>query len=485
MSNLGRCVGRLSPRIFEEAESAMHTLIDTIRSTTPPDFDFEWMGELVRSIRIADLDLTGCIPSIEGMTDNYARNILLLDPFEVVVLHWPPGVESAIHHHEGFWGYVLCVEGEVENVEYTYDAERRELREGTALRVRAGGVLPEPDGTIHKIVNPSPDKSLVTVHFYAPALDNLDGMVLFDAEKRWLGELNETATTASFSQDESGFRRLEKEAFTFIPINEVLGSGTHRLYPLIPKPAKGEILHSISAYYSEQAQTYDHLDQGSEKRHAYTQSINGIIADDIGSRGSERVLHIACGTGRRAMDIRERSGLSYRVEGVDISAGMIETAKGRGVDARIGHWNEVQVEEDAYDSITFLYAFGHIPSEGERRKSLTKAFKALRPGGRLYFDVFNVDNPNEWGPEALHLFEELELANEGYERGDLFYKRHGGQTVAFLHYCSQEGIRSLVESCGFHVHDVHRIGYVDRPGEQLQQEEEGGNLLIFAEKPTI
>ena len=66
------------------------------------------------------------------MTDNYARNILLLDPFEVVVLHWPPGVESAIHHHEGFWGYVLCVEGEVENVEYTYDAERRELREGTA-----------------------------------------------------------------------------------------------------------------------------------------------------------------------------------------------------------------------------------------------------------------------------------------------------------------------------------------------------------------
>ena len=209
----------------------MHTLIDTIRSTTPPDFDFEWMGELVRSIRIEDLDMTGCIPSIEGMTDNYARNILLLDPFEVVVLHWPPGVESAIHHHEGFWGYVLCVEGEVENVEYTYDAERRELREGTALRVRAGGVLPEPDGTIHKIVNPSPDKPLVTVHFYAPALDTLDGMVLFDAEKRWLGELNETATTASFSQDESGFRRLEKEAFTFIPINEVLGSGTHRFTP--------------------------------------------------------------------------------------------------------------------------------------------------------------------------------------------------------------------------------------------------------------
>ena len=462
----------------------MQALIETIRTTTPEGFDFEWLGHLVRSIDPAELDLTGCIPSIDGMTHNYARNILLLDPFEVVVLHWPPGVESAIHHHEGFWGYVLCLEGEVENVEYAYDAQSKVLREGTALRVRAGGVLPEPDGTIHKIVNPNPDKPLVTVHFYAPALDTLDGMVLFDAEKRWMGELNETATTASFQQDESGFRRLEKEAFTFIPINEVRGSRTHRLYPLIPKPRSLEILHSISAYYSEQAKTYDHLDQGSEKRRAYTQSINGIIADDIGRRDQKCVLHIACGTGRRALDIQERSGLSYRMEGVDISTGMIQTAKERGLDARIGHWNEVVIEEEAYDSVTFLYAFGHIPSREERQKSLAKVFRALRPGGRFYFDVFNVDNPNEWGPEALALFEELELANEGYERGDLFYKRHGGQTVAFLHYCTAEGIQLLVESCGFNVHAVHRIGYVDRPGEQLGEEGDRGNLLIVAEKPA-
>lgn len=463
----------------------MHALIETIRTTTPKGFDFEWLGDFVRSIDPAQLDLKGCIPSIEGMTANYARNILLLDPFEVVVLHWPPGVESAIHHHEGFWGYVLCIEGEVENVEYAYDAERKELREGTALRVRAGGILPEPDGTIHKIVNPSPDKPLVTVHFYAPALDTLDGMVLFDAEKRWMGELNKTATTASFQQDESGFRRLEKDAFTFIPIHEVRGSLTHRLYPLIPKPDSLEILHSISAYYSEQAQTYDHLDQGSEKRRAYTQSINGIIADDIGRRSHECVLHIACGTGRRAVDIRERSGLSYRMEGVDISAGMIQTAKERGLDARIGHWNEVSIEEGMYDAVTFLYAFGHIPSKEERKKSLSKVFRALRPGGRFYFDVFNVDNPNEWGPEALTLFEELELANEGYERGDLFYKRHGGQIVAFLHYCTAEGIQALVESCGFDVCAVHRIGYVDRPGEKLEEEGKGGNLLIVAEKSAI
>ena len=171
------------------------------------------------------------------------------------------------------------------------------------------------------------------------------------------------------------------------------------------------------------------------------------------------------------------------MEGIDLSAGMVETAKGRGLDARIGHWNEVDVESGAYDAITFLYAFGHIPSLEERERSLRKVHGALRPGGRFYFDVFNVENPNEWGPEAVHLFEELELANEGYEKGDLFYKRHGGDTVAFLHYCSQSGIVNLVESCGFDVHAVHRIGYVEHSGMELGQEEQSGNLLLVAEKP--
>lgn len=460
----------------------MQRLLDTIRSSTPEGFDFEWLGGLVRSIDLDTLDLEGLVPSIDGLTDNYARNILLLDPFEVVILHWPPGVESAIHHHEGFWGYVLCVEGEVENVEYRFDAQKKELREGTALRVRAGGVLPEPDGTIHKIVNPSKEHPLVTIHFYYPALDTLDGMVLFDAERRWMGELNETATTASFNQDESGFRRLEKEAFTFVPVSAQLGSRTHRLYPLIPKPSSSEILHSISAYYSEQAKTYDHLDAGSEKRSAYTKAINTIIAADLTHRPVHRVLHVACGTGRRAVDIQQRAGKTYQMEGVDISASMVETARERGVMARIGHWNEIAVDESAYDALTFLYAFGHIPNGEARERSVRKAASVLKPGGRFYFDVFNVENPNEWGPEALALFEELNLEEVGYESGDLFYKRHEGETVAFLHYCTKSGITDLVEACGLEVVHVHRIGYVERSGERLDPLQNEGNLLIVAEK---
>jgi len=461
----------------------MRNLIEQIRRDTPAGFDFEWLGQYVRAIDCDTLDLTGLLPEFEPNSGNYARNILLMEPFEVVVLHWPPGVQSAIHHHEGFWGYVLCVQGEVENVEYTFDPETKELREISALCVKAGGVLSEPDGTIHKIVNPSPDQPLVTVHFYAPALENLDGMVLFDAERGWRGELNEQATTASFHQDEKGFRSLEKDAFSFVPMNAIPGNETHVLYPVIPKPSNGEILASISEYYAEQASTYDDLDGTSLKRSRYTSSIDAILAEDLKGFGPNRVLHIACGTGRRALGIRAQSQLNYEVEGIDISASMIAQARERGVTGRIGVWNECGAQKDTYDAITFLYAFGHIPSGQERRESLEKVFSALRPGGRFYFDVFNLDNANEWGPEARRAFDELNLGDEGYEEGDLFYKRHNGKAVCFLHYFTREGILDMVKSCGFVISGIHRIGYVERSGESLELGEEGGNFLIIAEKP--
>jgi hypothetical protein len=41
----------------------------------------------------------------------------------------------------------------------------------------------------------------------------------------------------------------------------------------------------------------------------------------------------------------------------------------------------------------------------------------------------------------------------------------------------------LVKSCGFDVHAVHRIGYVEHSGMELSQEEQSGNLLLVAEKP--
>ena len=77
-----------------------------------------------------------------GEPDKYTRNILTLEPFEVVLLHWPAGVESAVHLHKGFWGYVLCLEGQIDNITYQFEGDL--LHESVVSRATRAASLPNP-----------------------------------------------------------------------------------------------------------------------------------------------------------------------------------------------------------------------------------------------------------------------------------------------------------------------------------------------------
>ena len=465
----------------------MHSIVQRILSETPKNQSFQWLGDFVRSIDIDALTWAGDVPALDS-EGNYTRNILCMEPFECVLIHWPPGAQSAIHHHRGFWGYVLCLEGEVENVEYGYSPGgarngkdgRAVLTELQSCRAGRGGILNEPDGAIHKIVNASSSKPLLTLHFYSPALVNLDTMVIFDEQKLLLGELNEKAQTASFNQASSCFRRLERDAFDFVPLQARFGFKTHRFYPLFPKPQAAEIRELVATYYCEQAEVYDAKDAESALRVQYTEGVNRLIAGRIAEVRPDKVLDIACGTGRRAVAVRELTGLSYSIDGIDISVSMVEQARDRGVEARIGSWGDCSVDRGDYDAITLMYAFGHFSSRVERKQALSQAFACLKAGGLFIFDAFNVEDPDEWGPAASQMYDTLDLGEHGYERGDVFYRKHAGDGVAFLHYCEASELNALLTEVGFILESVQHIGYGKNTGEVV---EDGGKLLLFARRP--
>jgi len=176
--------------------------------------DYEALGKLLEEIDFSAVDYESLIPEITS-SDSYSRNILTLNPIEVIVLHWPPGVSSAVHHHDGFWGYVAVLQGACENVEYLH--KEGVISESQAMRAIKGGLMPEPDGTLHKIYNPSSEESLVTAHFYYPALENMDDMVIYDLEKERIGTLNDKANGASWTEPEEHFKSIQENAFKFIP----------------------------------------------------------------------------------------------------------------------------------------------------------------------------------------------------------------------------------------------------------------------------
>lgn len=441
---------------------------------------YDNLGRFVRSAKNKIPNYHDDLPDIKSK-DKYSRRILCMEPLECVLLRWPPEVESAVHFHDGFWGYVWVLDGICENVEYKIKDGKMFIT--SQLYARKGGVIDEPDGTIHLIRNPSKDKELITCHFYYPALETLDGLKVYDLESGKIGTLNDKAATASFLEPDDHFRDLEEGAFVYQTMLEAMPTQTHRMCPVLPKPSSEEIKSMIGAYYAEQASQYDLFDLSHHSRKQYVQKINQLIAEKVkGLEQIDKALAIACGTGRRAAKIRELSERAYDITCVDISEEMCCQATERNVRSIAGDWLRVNVGDDIFDVTTFLYAFGHIPFEEERIAALKKIHKHMSDGGLLFIDVFNQEDQNEWGPKAVRRFESDHLEGFGYDKGDLFYRKADGHALSFLHYFTREEMVSLLEKTGFEVIDVYNIGYVKRSGEVLDGKDERGSLFFVARK---
>ncbi len=457
----------------------MQHVIEVINTTFSDEKpSYAMLGKLVKSLDVDKIDFTEALPDITE-TSQYARNILQTQPLECILLHWPAGVESAIHYHGGFWGYVMVLQGTCDNI--TYKLGKGRLTEDKSLRAIKGGVINEPDGTIHKIVNPSKNQALVTLHFYYPALENLNNLVLY-SEDGTKGILNEKAACASFDEAKAHFKLLEENAFTFHSYLQSPNAKSHRLYPIIPKPSSSQINEMIGTYYCEQAEQYDLFDFNHSSRKKYTEKINSMIANELNQSAKvKKYLALACGTGRRAIDIQSQSEHDYQITGVDLSLGMCEIATSRGLKMHEGDWLSVDVTESEFDVCTFLYAFGHLTTHDERKQALLKIYSKLKKGGILFFDVFNVNDKYEWGANAVDRYHDYGLDQWGYECGDVFYKKTEGEEIAFLHYFDQQSLANLLVECGFKVACIHHIGYVHKSGEILDKEDEG-SLFIKAVK---
>lgn len=182
------------------------------------DVNFDTLGEFVNSINIHNIKYDTFIKAPENRGD-YGRNILTIDPFECVLINWPAGVESAVHHHKGLFGYVWVLEGELDNVSYKF--EKNELLEYAIDRYGRNSVIPEPDGIIHKLRNNSKTKRAITLHFYYPAIHSFEGMEIFNLENGQVGILSKQAKTAKWSLKDGHFKAIRENAFEFVAIEKL------------------------------------------------------------------------------------------------------------------------------------------------------------------------------------------------------------------------------------------------------------------------
>ncbi len=133
------------------------------------------------------------------------------------------------------------------------------------------------------------------------------------------------------------------------------------------------------AYYDAFAQRYDHgRDRG------YHRLIDDQAAALVQRVGEGRdVLEVGCGTG---LVLQRVARFARSAQGIDLSPGMLEHARARGLDVREGSATALPLPDASVDVAYSFKVLSHVP---ELARALAEMLRVVRPGGHLVFDVYN------------------------------------------------------------------------------------------------
>lgn len=142
-------------------------------------------------------------------------------------------------------------------------------------------------------------------------------------------------------------------------------------------PARDEA--GIRAYYDEFSRTYE------DARHAGYHALIDDLAIDFASRfvhGGE-VLEVGCGTG---LLLERLAKLAERAVGVDLSPGMLEKARARGLEVHEGSATALPFADASFDVSCAFKVLPHVPALGA---ALSEMARVTRPGGILLVELYN------------------------------------------------------------------------------------------------
>jgi SAM-dependent methyltransferase len=118
-----------------------------------------------------------------------------------------------------------------------------------------------------------------------------------------------------------------------------------------------------------------------------------VAFDAVAEARPARVLEVGQGRGELAERIRRELGVE--LVAIDQSERMVELARARGVDARLGDVQDLPFEDGAFDCVVAAWMLYHV---ADLDRGLGEIARVLRPGGRLVA-VTNTEFhlPELWG----------------------------------------------------------------------------------------
>ena len=121
------------------------------------------------------------------------------------------------------------------------------------------------------------------------------------------------------------------------------------------------------------------------------------LARRVGSEPVESVLEVAAGTGVVTRAMLDVLGAEVSITATDLNQPMLDHAASVRDDTRVA-WQQADAQalpfgDQVFDAVVCQFAVMFFP---DRPKAYAEALRVLKPGGRLYFSVWDVIEENEF-----------------------------------------------------------------------------------------
>lgn len=137
------------------------------------------------------------------------------------------------------------------------------------------------------------------------------------------------------------------------------------------------------SYYDEFSKRYDARRGGNEPG-GYHDLIDDLEVDFVKRFATGKdLLEVGCGTGLLLARFGE---FAKRAVGMDLSEGMLEHARARGLTVEHGSATSLPFEDASFDVACSFKVLAHIP---DIDKALVEMFRVVRPGGVVIGEFYN------------------------------------------------------------------------------------------------